>query len=179
MNPLSGQDDYEQFVELFMRHENDLRTFVRSLMPTWHDADEVIQQVALVAWRKFKEFDPETQFIKWLCVIARFESLSYKRKMARDRLVFSEDLMSLLADEAMEETEERANESQALEGCLRKLPPQQRELVTRAYTQGFSTKEFADKAGAKPGSFYMRLNRIRRTLLECIQSTLEKEGASA
>ena len=42
-------------MELFARHEGDLRAFARSLMPSWHDADEVVQQVALVAWRKFDQ----------------------------------------------------------------------------------------------------------------------------
>ena len=166
-------DNYERFVEVFVRNENDLRCFVRSLMSTWHDADEVVQLVALVAWRKFDQFDQSTQFIKWVCVIARFESLSYRRKMARDRLVFSEDLMALMADEAIEETEDRRQENQALEGCLEKLPSNQRELITLAYTPGFTTKELTEKAGVKPGAFYMRLNRIRQTLLSCIQSSME------
>lgn len=166
-------------MDLFVRHEGDLKRFARSLMPTWHDADEVVQQVALVAWRKFESFDKDTEFFRWLCVIARFEALAYRRKMARDRLVFSEDLMSLMAEEATEEQDCREQESVALENCLKKLPPNQRELVTLAYTPGFSTKELAEQSGAKPGTFYMRLNRIRQSLLECIHSTVQEEGASA
>ena len=169
-------DRDEAFVELFARHEGDLRGFIRSLLPTWQDADEVMQQVALVAWRKFGEFDLSTSFIKWTCVIARFEVLAYRRKMARDRLVFNEDLMVQLAEEGERETEDRKLENVALEGCLKKLPEGQREFVTLAYTPGVSTKELAEKAGAKPGSFYMRLNRIRKALLECVETTMAKEG---
>lgn len=167
---------YEAFVELFARHEGDLRAFVRSLLPTWHDADEVVQQVALVAWRKFDQFDTSTSFIKWSCVIARFEALAYRRKMARDKLVFREDLMAQLAEEAVEETEQRTAENAALEGCLQKLPPEQRRFVTLAYTPGTTTKELAERAGVKPGSFYMRLNRIRKALLECVENAMAREG---
>lgn len=170
-------DRYEAFVENFARFEGDLRTFVRSLLPTWHDADEVVQQVALVAWRKFDQFDLSTSFIKWACVIARFEVMKYRRTMARDRLVFREDLIARLADEAVEECEDRKREHVALEGCLKKLPEEQREFVTLAYTPGISTKELAEKAGAKPGTFYMRLNRIRQTLLQCVNDSLTQEGA--
>jgi len=169
---------YETFVELFARYEGDLRAFVRSLLPSWHDADEVVQQVALVAWRKFDQFDPATSFIKWLCVIARFEALAYRRKMARDRLVFREDLMAQLAEEAAEETDERKAENAALESCLKKLPAEQREFVTLAYTPGITTRELAEKAGVKPGAFYMRLNRIRKALLDCVETTLAQEGAA-
>ena len=170
--------DYEAFVEVFTRHEADLRRFVRSLLPTWHDADEVMQQVALVAWRKFDQFDRSTHFVKWGCVIARFEVLSYRRKMARDRLVFNEDLMAVIADEAEQEEalERRQNENTALEGCLKKLPEGQRKFVTLAYATGVSTKELAEQAGTKPGTFYMRLNRIRKGLLTCIEDSLRQEG---
>ena len=45
--------------------------------------------------------------MKWACVIARFESLAYRRKMARDRLVFREDVLELMADEGVEEIDSR------------------------------------------------------------------------
>ena len=96
---------YQDFVRLFAHHEPDLRRFIRSLLPTAVDADEVLQQTAIVIWRKFDQFDPQTNFMKWACVISRFEALAYRRKMARDRLVFREDVMSLMADEGEQEVD--------------------------------------------------------------------------
>ncbi len=86
--------------------------------------------------------------------------------------------MAKLAEEAAEETEERKSENAALEGCLKKLPAAQRELVTMAYTPGTTTKELANRAGVKPGSFYMRLNRIRKVLLDCVETTMAQEGTA-
>jgi RNA polymerase sigma-70 factor (ECF subfamily) len=169
-------DNYEAFVELFTRYEADLRRFVRSLVPTWHDADEIMQQVALVAWRKFDQFDRGTDFIRWGCVIARFEVLSYRRKMARDRLVFREELFELMADEGEAETDLRQHENELLETCLKKLPAAQSKLITLAYTPGMSTRELAEQAGAKPGTFYMRLNRIRQVLQQCIEQQITQQG---
>ena len=57
---------------------------------------------------KFAHYEPElTNSMKWACVIARFESLAYRRKMARDRLVFREDVLELMADEGVEEIDSR------------------------------------------------------------------------
>lgn len=176
MDAAIPNDPYEAFVAVFTRNEADLRRFVRSLLPTWHDADEVMQQVGLVAWRKFDQFDPSTKFIRWACVIARFEVLTYRRKMARDRLVFREDLISVMAEESGEEEERRQAETEALEKCLKTLPDQQRKFVLLAYTPGISTKELAEKAGVKPGTFYMRLNRIRDALQQCIRKRIVQEG---
>jgi len=168
----SALDDerYEAFIQHFTRSEPDLRRFIRSLLPTWTDTDEVLQQSALVAWRKFDQFDRSTQFIKWACVIARFEALAYRRKMARDRLVFREDILDLMATEGMDEIDLRREEHSALEACLHDLPPDQRKFVLHAYTPGVKVKELASNAGSTAAAFYMRLKRLRQQLMDCIES---------
>jgi RNA polymerase sigma-70 factor (ECF subfamily) len=175
----SATDDYERFTELFTRNEMALRAFARSLVPTWFDADEVVQEVALVAWRKFGEFeaDDNTSFIKWVCVIARFKALHNRRSYARDRLAFCDDLIELMADEGVEENHQRQREYQALEACMKGLPAKQRRLITLAYTPGISVKEEAQRSGLRPNTVYMRLNRIRGTLFSCIQQRMATEGA--
>ena len=169
---------YEAFIARFAHYEPDLRRFIRSLLPTSVDADEVLQQTAIVIWRKFEQYDPETNFMKWACVIARFEALAYRRKMARDRLVFREDVMELMADEGVEEIEPRRAEHVALEACLEAMPEKQRRFLTLAYTPGVKTKELAEEAGSTAAAFYMRLKRLRHQLLECVESKVREEGAA-
>ncbi len=171
--PDTHQDDrYEAFIQHFAHWEPDLRRFIRSLLPTREDADEVLQQTALVAWRKFDQFDRSTPFIKWTCVIARFEALAYRRKMARDRLVFREDILDLMADEGLSELDHRQEEQDALEHCLSELPEKQRKLVTLAYTPGIKIKDLAAQAGSTAPAFYMRLKRIRHQLMACLESKI-------
>ncbi|MCB1089503.1 MAG: RNA polymerase subunit sigma-70, partial [Verrucomicrobiae bacterium] len=110
---------------------------------------------------------------------ARFEALAYRRKMARDRLVFGEELMELMADEALEELDERDAEHEALEECLGTMPEKQRRFLTLAYTPGVKTKELAEAAGSTPAAFYMRLKRLRGQLMQCMESRLGKGGATA
>ncbi|MEN8871495.1 MAG: sigma-70 family RNA polymerase sigma factor, partial [Akkermansiaceae bacterium] len=146
-NSNSDDDRDEAFIQHFTHAEPDLRRFIRSLLPTWTDTNEVLQQTALVAWRKFGDFDRDTTFMKWACVIARFEALAYRRKMARDRLVFREDVFDLMAGEGMEELSDRSEEHSALEDCLAALPAGQRKFITLAYTPGIKVKELAAEAG--------------------------------
>ena len=166
---------YEVFVKKFAHHEGDLRRFVRSLLPNWTDADEVVQQSAIVMWRKFDQYDSDTNFMKWACVVARFEALAYRRKMARDRLVFREDILELMADEGVEEMNQRDAEHAALESCLLDLPEKHRQLLTLAYTKGIKVKELAEEAGSSAEAFYMRLNRLRRQLMACMESKLQEQ----
>jgi len=167
---------YEAYIQRFTHCEPDLRRFIRSLLPTWTDADEVLQQTAIVAWRKFEQYDLETNFMKWAFVIARFEALAYRRKMARDRLVFREDIFELMADEGEEEIETRREEHSALEDCLAAMPEKQRQFITLAYTPGIKVKKMAEEAGSSAAAFYMRLKRLRHQLMGCVEGKLSQSS---
>lgn len=172
----SSDEQYEAFVSLFTRHEPGLRAFVRSLTFSWDDANEVMQNTGLVLWRKFDEFDPDTDFMRWACVVARFEVLAWRRDKARDRHVFDEDLVNLLAEEAEEKHEVLSDERRALETCLRKLPEKQRKIVMSAYEPGVRLNQVAAALGKTATAFYKTLNRARGGLLKCIESEVLREG---
>lgn len=180
-DPKSPADDarYEAFVGLFARHESELRRFLASFLPVWGDVDELLQRTAIAIWRKFDQFDLDTNFMKWACVVARFEALAYRRKAARDRLVFREDVLELMADEAAAETAGRNAEHAALESCLGALPEKQRAFVMLAYTPGVKIHELATEAGSTAAAFYMRLKRLRRQLMKCVESKTLEAGEAA
>lgn len=172
----SEDQNYEEFVRLFAHHEPQLRAFVRSLLPTWDDVDEVMQETSLVLWRKWDDFDPETNFMKWGCVVARFEVLKHRRRKARDRHVFEADLIERLAEEGAEEVAALDAQRAALERCLARLPVNQRRLVMAAYAPGTTIAETAAQAGKSATAFYKMLNRIRTALLQCVENSMRKEG---
>ncbi|MEM7600137.1 MAG: sigma-70 family RNA polymerase sigma factor [Verrucomicrobiota bacterium] len=178
MNSSSNDDAYRDFVRLFTQHEGGLRAFVRTLLPSWDDADEVMQAVSLVAWKKFDQFDPDTEFIRWAATIARFEVLNYRRTKARDRLVFDEEVIQLLAQEVEEEMVDQDAQRRALEGCLAKLPEQRRQLILRAHTPGQKMKPIANEVGVTPNALYKTIERIRLMLFRCIEQTLNTQPSS-
>ena len=75
---------------------------IQLLEATEQDPRAEATTVSLVMWRKWDQFDPETEFMNWARVIARFEVLKFRRTMGRDRHVFHGDLMKLLADASEE-----------------------------------------------------------------------------
>jgi RNA polymerase sigma-70 factor (ECF subfamily) len=172
--PHTSAETDERFVRLFSQSEPALRAFVRSLLPSWAEVDEVMQETSLVLWRKFAQYDPETPFLRWACVVARFEALKMRRRHARDRHVFDEDLLSLLADEAEQETDSLERQRHALDRCLEKLPARQRHLVCAAYAEGVTMKEVATRTGCTPTSLYKAINRVRGQLFECMQRSLQE-----
>ena len=161
----------ERFVRLFAQYEPQVRSFVRAGLPSVHDANEVMQEVSVVAWRKFATLENNDGFGRWLCVIARFEILKYRRTKARDRLVLDEELLATIADEGEEELAIRACEIRNLQSCIEKLPEKHRHLVIQAYTQGQSKKALAAELGKSQEAMYQLLCRLRLALMNCIGRT--------
>lgn len=174
--PISHPDQYESFVQLFVRHEPTVRSFVRPLVRRWDDVEEVMQRTCLVMWHKFGDFQPDSNFASWACTIARFEVLKYRRSLARDRHEFGEELIALLADEGAVESSRRERERKALDSCIERLQPQQRDLIQRCYGTGVKINEAAGALGRSATGLYKALNRIRQTLLECIDRSLAEEA---
>ncbi|MEM1296699.1 MAG: sigma factor-like helix-turn-helix DNA-binding protein [Verrucomicrobiota bacterium] len=103
-------------------------------------------------------------------MIARFEVLKYRRKMARDRHVFREDVMELLTESVEEQNSIVSNEKyrEALAQCLGRLPSKSKELISAAYQDDQTIRELAVQIGKSDTALYKALDRIRKKLHDCI-----------
>jgi len=168
---------YEEFVRLFVAHEGRLRAFVRALLPTWADVDEVMQETSLVAWRKFARFERGTNFLAWVATIARFEALDHLRRRGREQLIFSDDVADLMAAEAAQEADTLEHQRRALDHCLAKLGEAQRELLLLSYQPGARLHEVAARTGRTVQGHYKAVQRLRARLLDCIEGELKRDPA--
>ena len=175
MTPVEN-DNHDQFLRLYVEHESALNGFVRTLVPAREDAREVMQEVAVVLWRRFEELPDRRDFRRWAFGVAKFKALSFLRDRMRDRLVFDEEVMELLAAEVIDDADAYAAEREALDECLSKLDAAQRKLIEAAYAPGVRMDELAAELGRSPMSFYKALHRIRLALMDCTQRVLTREG---
>jgi RNA polymerase sigma-70 factor, ECF subfamily len=170
------KEQHQRFLRAFTAHEPAIRSFVRRLVPTRADADDVMQEAAIVLWEKFGEFREGTEFRAWAFGVARFKVLSWLRDKGRDRLSLSADVVELLADEATRDEPRLDRQRAALETCAEKLAPENRDLVMAAYQPDVRIQEVAASSGRTVAGFYQWLHRMRRLLLECVQRELGKEA---
>lgn len=169
---------HDQFLRLFMEHEEALRLFVRSLLFSQEESREVMQEVAVVLWRKFDDSLDSIAFRRWAFGVARMEALAFRRDRARDRHLFGDDIAQLLEQTVQAEAATLELERNALEKCVDKLPVDQRELVDTAYESGVNKRELARKLGWTSMTLYKKLHRIRIQLMECTRRELASEQIS-
>lgn len=166
---------HQQFLRAFTTNEPAVRAFVRRLVPSRTDADDVLQEVAIVLWEKYDEFRDGGDFKAWACGIARFKVLSWLRDKGRDRLVLDDDVVGLIADESLRNDSHLEQQRVALESCFEKVPPKDRDLLTQAYQPDAKIQDIAVTSGRSVGGFYQWLHRMRLMLMECVQREQAQE----
>jgi RNA polymerase sigma-70 factor (ECF subfamily) len=168
---------HDRFVKSFVRSQARIYAYVATLLPSRADAEEVFQQTSLILWKKWREFDPERDFVRWACGIAYLEVRNTLRKQrAAGRVGLSEQILAQLADTRLEARGLLDARRQALAACLDRLRPGQRDLLERCYAGKDSVKLIAAEIGKTANGLYLTLKRLRRALFDCINQTLAAQG---
>lgn len=165
-----------EFIAHITRAQRHLHAFILSMVWNPADADEVLQETNLVLWRKAAEFDPTREFMPWAVRCAQLQTMAWLKKSKRSRLVFDDELLHVIAEEAAGETEAFDARRGALAECLQKLPEEQRLLVAQRYEPDGCVNAMAVARGTTPKALSEMLRRIRRALLSCVENTLAREA---
>jgi RNA polymerase sigma-70 factor (ECF subfamily) len=165
--------DLQAYVKLMTEHQSSIRAFVVSLMPGSPDINDIVQETNAALWQKRGKFHLGSNFTAWAFRIARYEVHRQRDRNRRlGRIGFSEKMFYFLAETEGREASDD-NIATALDSCLGKLTPSQREMIRARYTPGRSLEEHAESKGCSPGSLRIALLRIRETLKQCVENTLE------
>lgn len=168
----------EQFTRLLLENRSRILGFVLSLMPGGADAEDVFQDVCVILWRKFDQYEPGTDFVAWALAIARFEIKNYfKEQAARPAQlsdVANEAVYQQYTTESFDEV--RSARSEVLATCLQRLKPEQHALIRDYYHNNDSVEVLAGRMQLSVAAVYKRLNRSRKQLAECVRSIMASRG---
>jgi RNA polymerase sigma-70 factor (ECF subfamily) len=169
------EHDREQLVGLIAQYQRRLQVYIRSLVPDHADAEEILQEVNLFLWRNAHEFRPGSDFGAWAYKSAYYHVLTYRKRLARQKLRFSDSLVSQLADSASAVADQTDRRQDALEHCVQKLPESDRLLIQLRYHDGSSVHELAGHLQRSAKAIYRALDRVHLALLDCVRRRLQAE----
>jgi RNA polymerase sigma-70 factor (ECF subfamily) len=139
-------------------------------VPNVVEAEDIVQQTALVLWEKFDAYDPSQPFTPWACRFALNKTKQWLERRQRWQAL----LASGLAEELERRREELRPELEVrlkhLESCLGKLPEGQRILVEGYYYRRDRIEKLAECSGRTAAATYKFLQRIRQALQACIEN---------
>lgn len=173
-----GMDiDYrDDFAELIVRNQRRVFAYIVTLLPNRDDAEDAFQSTCMVLWKKWAEFDRGRDFFAWACGIAYNEVRNMSRRKRPGRMLLSEDVMARLAETRLRADKFLEIRGEYLAMCLEKLADAQRLLVERCYLGDKRIKTLAEEMKISPAALTMRLQRIRKTLFECMELAAEGEA---
>lgn len=164
-----------EFVQLLTKAQLGLLRYITALVGNPEEASNILQETNLLLWEKFDEFEFGTNFDAWATKVAYWQVRAYVRDRHRDRLVFSEDLVTQLAEHGDAAAEVDATVT-ALRGCLQHLRDSDYELIRLYYNDGFSVQRLSGHLGKSPSAIKGMLLRARRALRACIEQRLPREA---
>jgi RNA polymerase sigma-70 factor, ECF subfamily len=176
-SPLS-LDQQKELMRLMTQHQRRLYGYIYTMLPYREAAEDVLQETSLTICEKFSQFQTGTDFVAWAFQVAYWEVRRAKQKYARSKLVFGEDALAAVAATAAEMAPEMDARHEALQHCLKKLHPRDREFVLLRYECAQGVEAAAKRVGRSLFAAYKALNRIRKLLLDCVSQQLEVEGRS-
>jgi RNA polymerase sigma-70 factor (ECF subfamily) len=172
---VDGSDPTAEFLELYSHNYPRLQFYLMTLMPLADDAADVLQETSLVLWKKFDTYKTGTNFFAWACKIARIQALKHRERRGKSALMFRDELLETLAEEAAEERFAPGNLLRYLRQCLDRLSNRDQQLIQKRYEPGMTVARLSEEIGRTANSLSKSLGRVRRTLLECI---VRKEAAA-
>ena len=162
----------KRLMALMTRHQRQIFSYIYTLVPDRHDAEDLLQETSLVICEKFDGFTPGTDFVAWACQIAWWRIRYSRQKFARSKVVFDDNVLESVAHTAATMREELDERHEALAGCLQKLAARDRELVLTRYEPGSGVAEAARRSGRSMDAAYKALNRLRKLLHDCVSNQL-------
>jgi RNA polymerase sigma-70 factor, ECF subfamily len=172
---LSPNDDRKRFTTVVAPYLADAHAFARWLMRDRADAEDVVQEACLRAFRSLPRFSgPNAR--AWLLTIVRNTAFTLLRQKKAAALVSFEELSEqerfsvergdeLGAAESPETALIAATETAKLEAFIAALPAEFREVLVLRDIQGLEYREIAGITGSPVGTVMSRLARARQKLI--------------
>ena len=151
------------------------------------DAEEVVQETFLRAFRAFDQFEEGTNLKAWLYKILTNTFISSYRKKQREPQTVSADanedfsLYDRLVEANVSPEAELLDRipDEEVKQALEAIPEQFRTAVLLADVEGFSYQEIADITGVAIGTVMSRLHRGRKALQRALWDYAKQRGMVA
>jgi len=168
--------DSNQVVRALIRDRAKLLGYAWAILRDHHAADDVFQEVTVLAMERPGEIADEAHLARWARKAARLKCLEVLRRRSKRSLPLDGDVLDLLEAEWEDPAsgEERVDH---LRECVDKLSPRAREVLGMRYSLGLSGARVAELLQIKVESVYVALARIHKALGDCISRRAGPEVA--
>ncbi len=173
----SPKEELTAFEEVMLPHLDAAHNLARWLLRNEQDAQDVVQEAFLRAFKSFGGFHGSNGRA-WLLTIVRNTSYTLLKKNRAIDLTttFDEEIHATGHDSASPAAIlEHAEDAELIRNAMDQLPTEFREILALRHQEGLSYREIADIAQIPPGTVMSRLARARAKLKEYLAARIGKD----
>jgi RNA polymerase sigma-70 factor (ECF subfamily) len=173
---MESEMNLKEFEAAALPHLNDLFRMAKHTLASREEAEDVVQETYLQAWKSFHRFELGTNCRAWLYKILFHVMQHHRRKLYKftrvteseeasleERLVYQPPIPQHLCDEDVL-------------AALQTIPQHYREVVLLADVEAFSYQEISDTLNIPAGTVMSRLNRGRKLLRKELAQLAQSYG---
>lgn len=176
---------YQEFEKEAIPHMNALYNFALKMTGDEDDADDLVQETYLKAFRFFDKFEKGTNCKAWLFRILKNSYINdYRKQVKEPNKVDYEDIQNFYENIKSDEVESKHYEQDVFSNLLddeiskaiTDLPEDFRTVIILSDIEGFTYDEIADFVDIPVGTVRSRLHRARKMLYSQLYDYAKDRG---
>lgn len=169
---VESSDNYRYLVE---RYEKKLLRYIKRLLYiNTEDAEDILQEVFLKAYRNLNSYNPKYKFSSWIYRIAHNEAISFLRRNKKRKFEVVNDpekniFDTLASDLDLEKEYIEKDREKELEKVLYKLDAKYRDVLVLKFLEGKDYNEISEILHISAGTVGSLISRAKVKLKDLIE----------
>lgn len=168
-------DPGSDFVRQLMQSQNQIYSYILTMVPNWSDAEDILQDTSEILWRKYGQGEKIEYFAALGIKVAQNLIYQYYRQKKQQDRLLTEEAFEDLAAYAGQLSSEADRRVRMLHTCLSKLPGRDMELIRLRYESGYTVRKMAEVTNRSAEGLYKVMGRIHDMILRCVRRGLAME----
>jgi len=173
--------DPDRYKEIIDRYQGKLFAYLYRLIGEREEAEDLLQDVFIKAFRNLHSYDTERKFSSWIYRIAHNEAVNHIKRKSLKKFIYWDNITSTKdkletasADEGIEDSWIRKETNEEVEAAIKRLPLKYRQVLLLRYYSDKSYEEIGEILG-KPVNTVGTLIKRAKTKLSGELKGMEKE----
>lgn len=165
-----------EFEENLLEHIDSLYNVAIGMAQNRQDAEDLVQEATLRAYRFYHKFKRGTNFKAWIITILRNIYINeYRKRTKEPEKVEFEEVKDFISSPQISGAQEEIF-GEAIKALIAKLPEELKTTLTLFYVEGFSYKEIARVMNVPIGTVMSRLYTARQMLKKGLSTHAKRPG---
>jgi RNA polymerase sigma-70 factor, ECF subfamily len=171
--------DSQKTVRVLMEERGKLFSYIWAIVGDAHLAEDVFQEVSLLAVEKGGDVAGEPQLRAWLRSTARYKALQATREIKRRPAPLDDSVIEKLDEYWIQyDATPESDLVETLRECIRLLTPNGRKMMVLRYSKELRSSQIAQRLKRQVTTVRRSIARAHQSLFDCVCAKLAAKKQS-